>query len=454
MNTNRTGKRSLRTVGGDPRVANRRHFLRVGSLPLLGMTLPQMLRIESALAAGGRRSSGKAQACILLWLNGGPSHIDMWDPKPNSSFDPVSTNVPGIQVSELLPLSAQHMDQLSIIRSMKTPENNHGLAHHYAMTGHRPNPAMRFPALGPILTNELSVRRSIPPNVMLPPVPTPYVDYFGAHFLGAGCDPLMIPDPHDDEFEIPDLKLPESLSIQRLGDRREMLSIVDRLYRRKVIGAERVSMDTFQEQALEMILSQSVRDAFDLSRESEKVKDAYGRNTLGQSALLARRLVEAGSRFVTVMDLKRDATGRDWDTHGTNDSQHRDHLVPPLDRALATLLSELADRGLLDSTVVMVMGEFGRTHDINPSGGRDHWCHCWSLVLGGGGIPGGRVIGASDERGAYVADRQVSIGDLFATLYKAFGIDWTKEYLHPIGRPLKIANSNDDETGKPISELI
>jgi len=439
---------------------SRRYFLRVGSLPLFGLSLPQILRLESAMAShqketGHEKETGKkAEACILIWLNGGPSHIDMWDPKPNSSFKSISTNVPGIQISELLGRSAKHMEKLSIIRSMSTPENNHGMAHHYAMTGHRPSPAMNYPALGPIVTKELFVRNSIPPQVMVPPPPTSYVDYFSAHFLGGAYDPLMVPDPSADDFELPDLKLPESLSVKRLEDRRSMLSVVDRLYRQNVEQARYANMDTFRQQALDMILSHPVREAFDLSKETEQTKDAYGRNTLGQSVLLARRLVEAGSRFVAVMDLKREGTKRDWDTHGKNDSQHRDHLVPPLDQALSVLLTELDQRGLLESTVVLAMGEFGRTHDINPGGGRDHWCHCWSLVLGGGGIQGGRVVGASDQRGAYVADRQVSIGDLFATVYKALGIDWTKEYLHPIGRPLKIANSTNDEMGTPIKGLI
>ena len=203
-----------------------------------------------------------------------------------------------------------------------------------------------------------------------------------------------------------------------------------------------------------MILSENVRRAFDISTEPDKLRDAYGRHTLGQSALIARRLVESGTRFVTVSDLHREATGRDWDTHGKNDEQHRDHLVPQLDQTLTVLLTDLEDRGLLDNTMVIAMGEFGRTPDINSGGGRDHWCHCWSLALAGGGIRGGQVIGESDRRGAYVSDRMVTIGDLFATIYKAFGIDWTTEYLHPVGRPLKIANSLNDETGEPVEELV
>ena len=233
-----------------------------------------------------------------------------------------------------------------------------------------------------------------------------------------------------------------------------MLKLVDELYREQVVGAEHASMDAFQQQALDLILSPKVREAFDLSKEPDQLKEAYGRHTFGQAALIARRLVEAGSRFVTVVDAKRTQTGRDWDTHSNNDKEHRDVLVPVMDQVLATLLTDLEERGLLSSTIVVAMGEFGRTPDVNPNAGRDHWPHCWSLVLGGGGIRGGAVVGASDERGGYVKDREVTIGDLFATLYKALGIDWTKEYMHPIGRPLKIANAINDRTGQPLSELV
>ena len=297
-------------------------------------------------------------------------------------------------------------------------------------------------------------RGSVPPNVVIPELHPGYKDYFKGHFLGARYDPMEIPDPHRENFQVPDLSLPAHLSYERIESRTSFLSVVDELYRQRAHSAQHANMDAFRAQALNMILSPAVRKAFDLSQESEKMKDAYGRDTFGQSALVARRLVEAGSRFVTTLDLNRVQTGRDWDTHFGNDYQHRDYLVPVLDRTLSTLLEDLDQRGLLETTVVIAMGEFGRTHDLNPGGGRDHWCHCWSLVLGGGGIRGGQVIGASDDRGAYVAERMVTIGDLLATIYKAFGIDWTKEYLHPIGRPLKIANSINDETGTPIPELV
>ena len=441
--------------GCDGAHLRRRDFLRVGALSFLGVSLSQYLELRHALAVVGEvDQKATAQACILLWLNGGPSHVDTWDPKPNSSFKAISTKVTGIQISELLPRIAKHMDKLSIIRSMHTQENNHGAGHHYVMTGHRPNPAMKFPCFSSTITKEMGARNSVPPYVRIRKIGPGYEDYFKAHFLGAQYDPLAVPDPSAQDFTIPDLSLPESFSLKRIEERNSLLQLVDHLYRQRVERAEYEHMDTFREQALNMVLSPAVREAFDLSQEPEKTKEAYGRDPLGQGALLARRLVEAGSRFVTVTDVKRQETSRDWDTHAKNDEQHRDVLVPVLDRALSALLEDLEQAGLLESTLVIAMGEFGRTYDLNPAGGRDHWCHCWSLVLGGGGIRGGQIIGASDERGAYVAERMVTIGDLYATIYKAFGIDWTKEYMHPIGRPLKIANSIDDQTGAPIEELV
>ena len=432
----------------------RRHFLRVGSLSLLGISLPQYLKSRSLQAATGKHSRrpATAQACILVWLEGGPSQVDTWDPKPNSSFKPIPTNVAGIQISELLPRVARQMDKLALIRSVHTEENNHGQGTYYAMTGHRPTAAMQFPSLSTIVTKELGTRNNVPPNVLVPDTwkTASYGEYIKGAFLDPAYDPMVVPDPSKEDFQISDLALPKSLTVERLQDRRSMLRLVDNFYRSKIERAEHQAMDRFTQQAMKMILTPETRRAFDLSRESEKTRDAYGRGSFGQSLLLARRLVEAGARFVTAAGHELNG----WDTHSDNDERHKDKMVPGLDRGLPTLLEDLQQRGLLDSTVVIVMGEFGRSPHHNSKAGRDHWPHCWSLAIGGGGIQGGRVVGASDERGAYVAERMISMGDLYATLYKALGIDWTKEYMSPIGRPVKIANALDDETGNPIEELI
>jgi hypothetical protein len=344
------------------------------------------------------------------------------------------------------------MDRLALIRSMHTRGNDHPQGTHYAITGHEVNPAMHFPSLGAIISKEAGPRNGLPPHVLAPhwEKSRQYEEYFRAGFLGPEYDPMAIPDPARKDFEVADLTLPKSVSEQAVHSRQEFLNIVDRRYRKLYRSAEHADMDAFTAQAWKMLLNPAVRNAFDLSKEPEKLRDRYGRDAIGQSALLARRLVEAGTRFVTAAGFHSNS----WDTHAKNDEGHRDRLCPPLDRTLSVLLDDLKDRGLLGTTIVLAMGEFGRTPFVNPDLGRDHWPTCWSLAIGGGGIRGGQVIGASDENGAYVADRATSMGDLFATIYKAFGIDWTKEYDTPAGRPIKIANSLDDETGKPISELL
>ncbi len=436
----------------------RRDFLRVGALNFLGISLGQHLELASLMAAGVGEEKARAQACILIWLDGGPSQVDTWDPKPNSAFRAISTNAPGIQISGLFPRVARHMDKVSIIRSMHTEENTHGVAHHYAMTGHRQSPAMKFPSLGSIITKEMGPRGAAPPYVIAPKFGNSFEEHFRAHFLGSQYDPMSVParklapdsgaaDTGPD-FSVPELSLPASLTPEKMEDRKHFLEIVDRQYRHRLGLVERTDRDKFQEKAWDMLLSPSVRRAFDIADEPANIRDSYGRHPLGQSALLARRLVAAGARFVTA------GGGVGWDTHSDHNKIVEEKLAAPLDQTLSALLTDLEQRGLLDSTVVMVMGEFGRTPDYNPRMGRDHWPNCWSLLLGGGGIRGGQLVGSSDERGAQVAERTVTIGDLFATLYKAFGIDWEKEYLHPTGRPLKIANSIHDVTGSPIHELF
>ena len=456
---------------GNP--VGRREFLRLGSLSLLGISLNQYLGLKSAAAADVALRidpAAKAQSCILFWLEGAPSQMDTWDPKPNSTFKPISTNVDGIQISEIFPRVAQHMDKLAIIRSMHTKDPNHSQGTYETMTGHVPSAVMHFPSLGSVIAREKTARSKVPTYVMVnrpyEAEPFSYEAAFSAGFIGSEYNPLIIEDPrifgnskvdlpHEiaswADLPMPDLTLPKSISTEQIADRRSFLKVVDEHYRAREQMAEFARMDSLTRQALEMILSPEVKQAFDLSQESQKMKEAYGVNRVGQSALLARRLVERGCRFVTAAPYK---TGQ-WDTHAKNDEMMRDTLGPSADQVISTLLEDLEQRGLLESTVVLVMGEFGRTPNINANRGRDHWAHCWSMVLGGGGIRGGQVIGASDERAAYVADRKVTTGDLFATIYKAFGIDWTKSYPSPVGRPIYIANSSLDDThGEPIKELV
>jgi hypothetical protein len=430
----------------------RRDFIKVGSLGFLGIHLTQALQLEAAMAADGKKPDGKAKSCILMFLEGGPSQMDTWDPKPNSSFRPISTNVAGIQISELLPNLAKRMNHLALVRSVKSFGDDHPQAVHYAATGHLHNPAMQFPSFGAIVAKELGPLNGMPPYVIVPrwERSRQYQDYFKSAFLGPDFDPMTIADPSAQNFQVDDLTLPKSLAPAAVENRRSFLNVIDQHYRESVKSVEHAKMDAFRQKAWEMILTPGVRDAFDLSKESDKTKDDYGRDMVGQSLLLARRLVEAGTRFVTAAGYH----GNSWDTHSNNDKDHRDKLTPPLDKSLSALIDDLVQRGLYDSTIVLVMGEFGRTPHVNPNLGRDHWPICWSLAIGGGGIRGGTVVGKSDEKGAFCVERQVSLGDVFATIYKAMGIQWDKEYMTPIGRPIKIANSLKDATGEPIKELV
>ena len=349
-----------------PEVLARRSFLKVGSLSLLGMSLSRYLEAAHLMAKAGKDvDSAKAKSCILIWLEGGPAQMDTWDPKPNSSFGSISTNVPGIRISELLPNLARHMDKVSIIRSMQSLEPNHEKAIYYGLTGHRPTPAMDFPGVGSIVCRELGRINHVPPNVVVPAkAGKQHYLYQKGQYLGPEFDPMLVGNPNDKDFQVPDLSLPKTLTREHLEDRRTFLNLVDSYYRKKVRTAEHAKIDRFSQQALEMITAPEVRQAFDLSQESEKTRDAYGRTSFGQSLLLARRLVESGSRFIT-------AAGHDlngWDTHSNNDSRNIKQTAK-LDESLPFLLEDLHQRGLLESTIVVVMGEFGRSPHQQFQGG-------------------------------------------------------------------------------------
>lgn len=424
-------------------------FIRAGALTFFGSSQADFLRAASAVST----KPAEAKACILLWLEGGISHLDSWDVKANSGFKAIPTKAAGIRVSEIFPATAKHMDKLSIIRSMRTQERNHPQGTIETLCGHRPNPALKFPSVGSIISKELGGRNDMPPFAVVP-MPTEgdffnYEEAYRGGFLGPRYDSMILPDPSQPDFTVPDLSLPKDVTAEMIEDRRSLLAVVDSQYRSRESSAEFAKMDAFHQQALQMLLSPKVKEAFDISKEPDKVRDRYGRTRVGQSVLMARRLVEAGCRFVTAAGYKHG----EWDTHGDNEKRLRESLAPRLDQSLSALLEDLSARGLLESTVVLVTGEFGRTPAINPNRGRDHWPDCWSLLVGGGGINGGRIVGASDDRGAYVADRPVSTGDLYATIYKAMGIDWTKTYMSPAGRPVYIANGFEDKMGEPIEEL-
>jgi hypothetical protein len=437
----------------------RRQFLS-GSLGAL--TLPAAGR----LLAGPARGQGSAKAVILIFNAGAPSQLDLWDPKPDAPdtvrgpFQPIATSVPGIRVSELLPRLAARAQRYAIVRTVHHGHGQHNSGMYWSIVG-RPyridstliNPGRSdYPSFGTLvgwLARQEGSAGALPPYVI---TPAPHCDstayitpgQFGA-CLGARFDPLVLnADPNARDFRPPGLGPAADLTGDRLGERRALLGRLDAA-RAWLGGASGSDLDANRAAALTLVTAPEVRRAFDLSREPDKLRDRYGRHTWGQSHLLARRLVEAGVRFVTTVN----GPSIVWDTHKDNFTRHKDRLVPPMEQAFAALLDDLADRGLLESTLVIWMGDFGRTPLINKDVGRDHWPQCYSAVLAGGGVRGGQVVGESDPIGAYPKTRPVTPADLHATVFTALGYDPQRiTYLSPEGRPFPLSD------GEPIRELL
>lgn len=445
------------------RAVSRRAILELGSAAALGLSLPRCLRAETAPQAGP--AGGKAQACILVYLFGGPSQIDLFDLKPlapadfRGEFRPVDTNTPGVQVCEHFQHLPRVMDKLAIVRSMQHGHPRHGYGLYYMFTGREhPRPDLDapptpndFPSLGALVNKLHTPRHAFPPAVTLPrwnrflDVPN---DYAGetAGFLGPSYDPWLIKAPANSvDFQVQGVELPNGLTLPRMAERTALRQALDAHLAKIGDAASPVTHDALYRQALALITSPQARRAFDLTAESDGMRDAYGREPFGQGLLLARRLVEAGARLVTVNwhEDGSDVKSPFWDTHKDNFVSLREKLVPPLDRGLSALLTDLDARGLLDSTLVLVMGEFGRTPKIGRvimntatnASGRDHWPHAYSVLLAGGGVRGGQVYGASDDRAAYVADRPVTPPDLVATVLYALGLDASQRIYDHQNRP-------------------
>jgi hypothetical protein len=388
----------------------------------------------------------KGTSLIYVFLKGGLSTIDTFDMKPDAPaeirgpFGSIPTKVPGLRVCEHLPHVAGQMDKVSLIRSFTHTNSNHGLADHYMLTGYNPSPAFKKalvpnnerPAHGSIIARKLGARGPVPPYVCLPRMHASA----GPAYLGAGVSPFVIAaDPNAPDFAVPDLVPPLDLDATRLSSRQALLGQVDRFQRAAEAQANKRArtMSVFRQKAFDLMTSPEAKRAFAIEDEPDTLRDEYGRHTLGQSCLMARRLVEAGVRCVTV-------SHSDWDTHGDNFNMLENDLLPQLDTAMGTLFRDLADRGMLDSTLVIVTGEFGRTPRINAAAGRDHWSSVFTVAMGGGGVQGGRVIGASDDRAEKPASDAYSPEDLAATLYHLFGIDPDEEFHSAEGRPFKIVN--------------
>jgi len=413
----------------------------------MGVSLSQLLQMEAASAATAAPSGAQAKSVILLWMDGGPAQMDTFDPKPGAAsgirgeFSDIPTNVPGTRISEHLPKMALQMDKVTLLRSLSHDEGAHERAAHTVLTGWHPVPSLTYPSMGSVTSKELGPVGALPPYIAIPG--QDFGSGYGqSGYLEAAFNPFPVNgDPNNPNFSVQDVTLPGGVSLARLDKRKSLLQVVDSTFKRFDNTQEASSRDSFYQRAYDMISSPEAKKAFDLAAEPPKVRDAYGHTSFGQGCLLARRLVEAGVRFITV-------SMGGWDTHSNNFSSLKKDLLPPVDQGLSALLQDLHDRGLLKDTLVVWMGEFGRTPQINPLAGRDHWPGSQSIILAGAGVPAGQLLGATDKDGGAAISHKVSPADLTATIYRKLGIDYTQEYVTPQQRPVRILDG-----GEPVSEL-
>jgi hypothetical protein len=434
------GRRNERCDG-----VSRRDFLRVGALGGLGLTLPTLL--ESERAQAGPHKGARAKAVILVYLGGGLSHHDSFDPKPEApeeirgKYKPVDTVVPGLKIGELLPNMARCMDRLTLVRSGAHNNDHHETATNWVLCGRFGSAFGDYPAIGAVVAHETGFRGKLPPYVSIPRNPSFTWELGKSAYLGGRYESFKTGDPNAADFKVQDVAPAETLSPKRAERRKNLLDAVDDLAR-QIEGNDQLStFDEFHQQAATMILSAEGRSAFAIERENDRLRDRYGRNTFGQSALLARRLVERGVRFVTV-------NYGGWDHHAKI-FENLDRKLPEFDRGFSALLEDLSVRGLLQDTLVLCMGEFGRTPKINKDAGRDHWGPAASLLFAGAGVKAGQVVGSTDKQGAYTTRRPVRPADVAWTVYDALGIDPTKQLRTPDGRPVEILDQ-----GETIKELF
>jgi hypothetical protein len=444
---------------------SRRKLLKLGSLGLAGMglTLPRLLAAES----GGLRGTTRplADNCILLFLNGGPSHLDMWDMKPNApdgirgEFHPISTSLSGYQMCEHLPRLARQAHRATIVRSMNhTVNNSHAAAVYASLTGHDRGEqgggtkSTDHPSLGSIMAKLRPTAANVVPHVCLPYITKegaggpPQPGFFGG-FLGHSLDPLFVlKDPNAADFRVPELTLQNEVTSDRLAARRRLFETAGVSFENGPSASQ--EMKRMQSRALDLLTSENTQRAFRLTEESDATRNSYGRNIYGQSTLLARRLLEAGTRIVTI-SWAPDANAT-WDTHGGNFNTLKGTLLPQFDAACSSLIGDLADRGMLERTVVAVLGDFGRTPRINANnGGRDHWNFCYSVMLVGGGFQPGLIYGTSDSTGAFPASHPLVPGDIISTIYTALGVDPATDIHDPFLRPYRVVPA-----GEVVGDLL
>jgi hypothetical protein len=420
-----------------PSGMTRRHFL--GHLATTSLALPAV-QFFGTLEASAQQLRRNNKHCILLWMAGGPSHLDSWDLKPESEknggpFKPIETSAPGVMISQHLPTVARQMKHLSVIRSLDSKEGNHDRGTYMMHTGYAPNPTVVHPNFGSVCSYELGEKLS---NFDLPHFIAINTPSLGAGFLGMSHSPFMVQNPNT---PIANLSPPKGIDDMRQVRRLQMLSMVEKNFLVQRRGQAGDDHKAVYAKTVKMMNSQYTR-AFRLDDESPAVREAYGKGSFGSGCLMARKLVEAGVTFVEV------ALGG-WDTHANAFETLSTRLLPEVDKGMGALVADLDRRGLLRDTLVVWMGEFGRTPRINQNAGRDHWPRSWSVVMGGAGLKGGQVVGSTDKDGVDITDRPVGVMDVIATMTKAMGIDVSTQYTTPRGRPMKVVDG-----GKPISELI
>lgn len=427
---------------------SRREFLYVGLLGTVGLTTNQLYAAEAKAAAASKIPTGpgaKAKSVINIYLPGGMSHQESFDPKLNAPveyrgpMEGVKTKLDGIYFSENLKETAKIADKITVIRSMTHGEAAHERGTHAMFTGYRPSPAIQYPSMGSVVAHELGERNNLPPYILIPNQTTPYA---GTGYLGSAFGPFALgSDPATDGFSVRDLTLPKGIDEQRFHERREMRSVVDAHFSALEKSDALDGMDSFYQRAYAMISSEKARAAFDIKSESKETRDKYGRNQAGQRMLLARRLVEAGVRFVSM-------TYGSWDHHD-NIKRANGTQLPNFDKAYAALIADLDERGMLNDTLVIVNTEFGRTPKINGTAGRDHWPKVFSIALAGGGVKRGYVHGASDATGGEPDRDPVSVEDYAATIFNQIGINPEKNLMTPGGRPQSIVKD-----GHVVKELL
>ena len=440
-------------ANGPIRRLDRRQLLRIGGSGwLTGISLPTLLQWQAEAALP---TTPKAKAIIFIMLEGGPSHIDMWDMKPEAPseirgpFKPISTVVPGTMISELMPRCAQIVDKFTILRSHSHNDNAHQTGRHWLLTGYPPSFAdgqakgvpfnELYPSIGSIVSRELGQQGHVPPYVELPKPLGPG----GPGFYGPKYAPFTINnDPAQPDFEVRDLKTPAGISPDRFMRRQKLRSDIRSLGPGHESTGKATTFDSYYEKAVALVTSKEAREAFDIQAESVSLRERYGYSSIGQSALLARRLVQAGCRFIGIEHGS-------WDTHTDNFSSHEKALCPPTDQAFSALVTDLDEQGMLDETLVVMMGEMGRTPKINADAGRDHWSQCQTVILAGGGIKRGAVIGASDSTASFPTTTPYGIQDLLRTFFYLLGVDADRVYHTPLGRPVPIVNG-----GKKIEEVL